>query len=140
MGTTTCTATITTTTTTSTTTPSSPSASRLTATLTKSRRAWALASKCSSRLCTAGLLTLAQCHLAVSYRTGAALWASSGQPTFREGGLTGFSCVLQLQAWLNEMLNSHFADMFRYKGILAIRGEDGHQFDVVFQARLGRLC
>ena len=48
--------------------------------------------------------------------------------------------ALQLQAWLNEMLNTYFSDMFRYKGILALRGEDGHQFDVVFQARPWQRC
>ena len=44
-------------------------------------------------------------------------------------------CVLcmQLQAWLNEMLNDLFEDMFRYKGIFSIKAEEGDDFEVVFQ-------
>ena len=46
---------------------------------------------------------------------------------------------MQLQAWLQEMLSSHFIDMFRYKGILALKAEDdGHEFDVAFQVRRHR--
>ena len=40
---------------------------------------------------------------------------------------------MQLQAWLNEMLNDLFEDMFRYKGIFSIKAEEGDDFEVVFQ-------
>ena len=47
--------------------------------------------------------------------------------------------VLQLQAWLNEMLNELFEDMFRYKGIFSIKAEEGEDFEVVFQVCTDRV-